>query len=144
MSARVMRVRNEGTSATYLSFLMEMIFKVLFKSKAQGLLFDTQSNDAITCPLNTYENLIFQLVLMKLHFHMILSNKCTQEYILREEQNKMTCPKVSRKFPIWVWFSTLSFIWDWEITSFYTSPVPMSCLFLNADFASMYYGERIG
>lgn len=142
MSARVMRIRNEGTSATYLSFLIEMIFKALSKPKAQGLLFDTQSNDIIRCPLNTYENFIFQLVLMKLHFHMILSNKCTQEYILREKQNKMTCPKVSFKFPIWVWFSTLSFIYEIEkLLLFYTSSVPMSCLFLNADFASMYLKE---
>ena len=75
-------------------------FKALSRSKAQVLLFDTQSDDTIGCPLNTCENPIFQLVLNILLLHMMSSNRYTREYIQREKQNKMTCPKVSCKFPI--------------------------------------------
>lgn len=118
-------------------------FKALSRSKAQVLLFDTESDDTIGCLLNTCENPVFHLVLIILLLHMMSSNRCTQEYIRREKQNKMTCPKVSCKFSIWVLFSTPSFVYKIEkLLLFCTSSICIPYLFLNVGFVSMSLKEQ--
>ena len=57
------------------------------------------------------------------------------------EQNKITCSNISSKFPIWVWFSTASFIYEIKKLLFCTASDPIPCLYLHVGFVCMLLKE---
>ena len=57
------------------------------------------------------------------------------------KQNKITCPNISTKFPIWVLFSTASFIYEIKKLLFCTASDPIPCLYLHVGFVCMLLKE---